>query len=575
MEAPLILDLLESLGIAACTFDGQDCTERWNGTFLHFFPEHAGRIHRGEPYEENLRRFYRGRLSADEMPLMERYVADGVARHRSQSQPYVFQHRDRWLRVASLPGQDGHRVRIWVEIASPERATVSPFGMLSLESGSPYDKLAEGVLVLDPDGLARSYNPAFAQLYRVAAPAVVLGRSYGDIVAQVWREAGDRTPQDPVQRSAQLHEYQRFPGAPFEVSLPDDRWMRVIVHPTQDGQQISMHSDITQLIRQQRDLRAAELRARESEARFRGAFDQAGIATCMLDAFTLRFVAVNDALCRLAAMPRDALLACHFGDVAEIAGISPLTGLMAELRSGLTHFLQREGRLTRTDAAPIPVQLSFTPIRDAQGRVASLMVHLEDIRLRKRAEEQRDELLQRLEHQATHDMLTGLANRMLLQQSLADATGPMAADGPPRSHALCYLDLDGFKRINDSGGHAAGDAALQSAAALFGSCVRPGDLVARIGGDEFAVVLWNCGEADARAVAERIVALLQERGFGWQGTHYPLGVSIGLHVFGPDDSPDRAMAQADAACYAAKRAGRGQVRISSGGGSATGGSAAP
>jgi PAS domain-containing protein len=106
---------LEGLRIAMCVFDGEDRTLLWNRTFLEFFPEHDGQVFVGEPYRENLRRYYRARLGAQELPKLEGYVEEAVARHRAQSRPFAFAHRGRYLRVSSLSIAGGGRVRIWVD----------------------------------------------------------------------------------------------------------------------------------------------------------------------------------------------------------------------------------------------------------------------------------------------------------------------------------------------------------------------------------------------------------------------------------------------------------------------------
>ena len=591
MHHTLISQSLDSLGIAFCLFDGHAHTLHWNNTFLRFFPEHDGFVHAGEPYAENLRRFYTLRLSDDERPELERYVADGIARHHAQTRPFVFKHRGRWLRVSSLADTEGNRSRIWVEIASPATPAVLPFELYDSSTGSEgwnasqLENVADGVLVEDAANKVIAFNRHFAQLYRIGLHDTVVGSPYRDLLARLWKRAGGG--EESGAWRAALDEGKRFLGAPFELRLPEDRWVRVAVHPTSSGLQYSVHADITALKRQQRELVAAEHRARESEerlravaeelarekrrvelseARFRGSFDQSGIATCMLGARNLQFVSVNDALCRLLGASREGLLAdSRFDERATLAGGVALPELVDGLRAGHTRFLQREGRLARADGSEVAVQLSLTPIRELDGSVETVMVHLEDIGARKRAEEQRDELLLQLEHQATHDMLTQLANRALLQRRLADALriGPAPSAEP---HALCFLDLDGFKQINDAAGHAAGDAALQRASALFRECVRPGDLVARVGGDEFGLLLWNCGAESALTVAHRIVQSLQAHGFSWQGERHALGVSIGIHLIGPDDTVDAAMACADGACYAAKHRGRNQISVAADGG---------
>ena len=96
-------DTLDGLDVALCAFDDSDRTLAWNSTFFKFFPEHAGHVYVGEPYEANLRRFYTHRLDAQELPNIERYITAGVERHRAQTRPYSFEHGGLRVHVSSLP----------------------------------------------------------------------------------------------------------------------------------------------------------------------------------------------------------------------------------------------------------------------------------------------------------------------------------------------------------------------------------------------------------------------------------------------------------------------------------------
>lgn len=182
---------------------------------------------------------------------------------------------------------------------------------------------------------------------------------------------------------------------------------------------------------------------------------------------------------------------------------------------------------------------------DEDGNVVRTVGTDTDITHLKRIEAQ-------LEHAATHDSLTGLANRAAFQSALAKAAG---AGG----HALLFIDLDRFKPVNDALGHAAGDAVLVSVAAVISAAARRNDFAARLGGDEFAVLLRDCGPPDARAVAERIVAGIGTIPVTIEDAPHVLGASIGLVQLCPGADPDSALARADAACYAAKKTGRGRI----------------
>ncbi|WPB83005.1 ATP-binding protein [Sediminicoccus rosea] len=255
------LDRMEELGVAALALDAEDRTIRWNDGFLALFPEHAGRIHRGEPYAENLRRFYRGRLDAAEMALIERYVAEGVERHHRQVAPFEFLHHSQWLRAEVLPLPGGGRLRFWSRAAPARGGDVLATVMVASGkrvSAEALDQTADGLMVHDAEGRIVMANRPFAKLYGLDGPGEAIGRRFSDVLERAWAGAGDA--REARQRWA---ENSRFPGAPFELPLPGDRWVRVREHRTYDGSWIGTHVDVTDLCRMQQSLAEARHRAEE------------------------------------------------------------------------------------------------------------------------------------------------------------------------------------------------------------------------------------------------------------------------------------------------------------------------
>jgi diguanylate cyclase (GGDEF)-like protein len=170
----------------------------------------------------------------------------------------------------------------------------------------------------------------------------------------------------------------------------------------------------------------------------------------------------------------------------------------------------------------------------------------------------RSERMQELARQASHDPLTGLKNRRRFEEDLRTElarSGRFGVDG-----ALLMLDLDHFKRVNDTLGHPAGDRVLAEIAAAMRARARETDVLARIGGDEFAIVLPRCDLAEAEAVAEEIATAIHENVDAEQDTP-PITASIGIAPFGPggDLNLESIFARADAAMYAAKGSGRNTV----------------
>ncbi len=166
----------------------------------------------------------------------------------------------------------------------------------------------------------------------------------------------------------------------------------------------------------------------------------------------------------------------------------------------------------------------------------------------------------KLTYQASHDELTNLLNRKEFERALNDAIE--VARATSKQHALAYLDLDQFKIVNNTSGHTAGDALLKLVGTRIAEGVGiPGAKVARLGGDEFGVLVPDVETETARAMAERLLQLVREQRFDWEGKHYALSASLGLvFVDEATENADTAMRAADEACYAAKDAGRNRVQ---------------
>lgn len=223
------------------------------------------------------------------------------------------------------------------------------------------------------------------------------------------------------------------------------------------------------------------------------------------------------------------------------------------LKTMHTFYLQDGAALISRSGERYSVQDSAAPVRAIDGTVLGAVLVFQDVT--------RTRTLQReLAHSALHDALTGLPNRLSFERSLT----ALCAETRDRTvrHALCFIDLDRFKIVNDSAGHAAGDALLREVARLLTSCVRQGDVVARLGGDEFALLLFDCPTTAADRVASSVVSAIRGFPFQWQNKVYGIGASVGLtEIAGSHRDPAELMKEADVACYAAKNAGRNQVSI--------------
>lgn len=169
-----------------------------------------------------------------------------------------------------------------------------------------------------------------------------------------------------------------------------------------------------------------------------------------------------------------------------------------------------------------------------------------------------DEATARLAHQALHDPLTALPNRRAFERVLEETVAASRRAGD--CGALCFIDLDHFKAVNDTAGHAAGDALLRTVADLIRKRLRAEDFVCRIGGDEFALILRGCSASDARRIAEAVCEAVAGLRFMWEGHEFRIGASIGFAAIDAQVvSVADVLRKADHACYVVKRAGRGRV----------------
>jgi diguanylate cyclase (GGDEF)-like protein/PAS domain S-box-containing protein len=214
----------------------------------------------------------------------------------------------------------------------------------------------------------------------------------------------------------------------------------------------------------------------------------------------------------------------------------------------------------RKDGTVVPVSVVVSPVRDAAGGVSGVSVVARDVTERRRIEDQ-------LRHLAEHDALTGLFNRRRFEEELARAVDHAARYGP--GGAVIVLDLDNFKHVNDTLGHGAGDELIRSVARLLHDRLRATDVLARMGGDEFAILLPHAQVEEARMLARDIVQAVREHDLVLSGQRLRVTTSLGGTIVDAETGEGGALlAAADAAMYAAKDAGRDRAVIMEAGGRA-------
>ena len=262
------------------------------------------------------------------------------------------------------------------------------------------------------------------------------------------------------------------------------------------------------------------------------------------------YVRVNRTYAELLGRPPEDLVGVRLADVLEDA----LSVDLAQLAEGQRESVQSEQAYAHADGTTAWVLHGVAAVAGPDGRPAWFAVSAQDITERRRAEEELRAATEALTEQAVRDPLTGLANRTLFDERLRAALSRDARSGG--STGVLFLDLDGFKDVNDHHGHGAGDAVLRAVAERLIAGVRPADTVARLGGDEFVVLVEGATAAGMAALVSRLQESVQEP-LTIRGNTLDVGVSVGMALAAEGSAdPASLLAEADKRMYAAQRAAR-------------------
>jgi diguanylate cyclase (GGDEF)-like protein/PAS domain S-box-containing protein len=292
---------------------------------------------------------------------------------------------------------------------------------------------------------------------------------------------------------------------------------------------------------------------REAEERFRLSFENApiGIALVALDG---RWLKVNRALCEIVGYRAEMLLTKTFQDISHPDDLEADLEYVRQMLAGEIQTYSMEKRYLHADGHVVWINLSVSLARGGDGRPMHFVSQIENITGRKQAEE-------RLLHQALHDALTGLPNRVLLYDRLEQALSRRERHHDS-SMAVLFLDLDRFKLVNDSLGHDTGDRLIVEVAQRLREVLRPTDTIARIGGDEFVILVEDLDDRDeATTLAERVRAAVGVPFRLKEGNVVP-SVSVGI-AFAEEHhhSPQQLLREADTAMYRAKERGKDRYEI--------------
>jgi diguanylate cyclase (GGDEF)-like protein/PAS domain S-box-containing protein len=407
--------------------------------------------------------------------------------------------------------------------------------MDSLRLSSIFDTSTAALAVLGRDGRILEANPALCAIAGCAAEDLV-GEEFwgfaapGDTSLDHWPRllSGELSTYDAERR------YVAFDGR--EVVL------NISLRPHLDATGTPAWFVVT--VDDRTVQRAAEARSRSAETRFSSAFELApiGMGLVSLDG---RWLRVNQALCRITGYEAGELLEMRFQDITHTDDLEADLSLRQQLRDGRIPSFHMEKRYRAKDGAVVWVQISVSLVLDDEGEPSCFVTQVQDIRERKEVESN-------LAHRSMHDPLTGLPNRALLVEHLQQATQRRRIGD--QTFAVLFVDVDGFKEVNDELGHTAGDEVLVAVAGRLSSALRASDTVARFGGDEFVVIAELAHARDAGLLADRLAEAVSEP-IAVDGTgtvHVGASVGVAVHGGGQDDA-ETLLVRADVDMYRVKR----------------------
>ena len=291
---------------------------------------------------------------------------------------------------------------------------------------------------------------------------------------------------------------------------------------------------------------------RQAQEVFRHAFDEAGIGMTLVDP-SGRIIRSNEAMARMLGYADDAaLVGINVLDITHPDDRRFTEQRVRDVEAGGSEGFSTEKRLIRADGGTVWIALTVSTVTDDDGSPMFSIGQLEDITERKAFSD-------RLQYEAAHDAMTGLLNRASFAERVEAVLDAEAAVG--RKAAVLFIDLDHFKLINDSLGHAAGDDLLITVAERLRHALRPGDLLARFGGDEFVLLCGNLvGQSAVTTIAERMIVAIAEPIIVGTDEVF-VTASIGIAIASVGDTAETLLRHADAAMYRAKNDGRARATV--------------
>jgi diguanylate cyclase (GGDEF)-like protein/PAS domain S-box-containing protein len=440
------------------------------------------------------------------------------------------------------------------------------------------ESMNDGFILLDADDRPLLYNQRYREMYPHVVDLLEAGMPLAELVAACV----ERTGLHPDANERESFVRERINAWKNGISMVeagvDGHWIETRDQKTENGHLVGIRIDVT-------ERRRAEEALERSEQRYRSLFDAAPISlweedwsevkkivdelhsrgvTDLDSAFRndsellkragagIRILDVNDTTVKMyLAESKQQLIDEHHKRLKEAPWMAFLEELQY-LTSGQSR-VTTESEDIRLDGTRFYIRTTMELPKGHEDDWARIFAAVEDI-TEARA------LSQQLRFQAAHDALTGLVNRREFENRLERAA--RSAESGRSEHAVCYLDLDQFKIINDTCGHVAGDELLRRLGRVLAQQIRAQDTLARLGGDEFGVLLENCNMHVAERVANALRRTIEDFRFVWEKQVFGIGVSIGVvPIQGFGQTVSSILSAADAACYAAKDRGRNRIHI--------------
>ena len=297
----------------------------------------------------------------------------------------------------------------------------------------------------------------------------------------------------------------------------------------------------------------AEQALKQSENKFRIIFEQAAVGVAQIDSNTGQFVKINKKYCDIVGYSQEEMLALNFQEITHPDDLKESLDNMELLKQRQITEYSIEKRYFHRDGSVVRINLNVSPMWNDSEEPSFHVAVVEDIT-------EAHILSEQLSHQASHDALTGLINRREFEHRAEHMISTVRINSD--KHALCFIDIDQFKVINDTCGHIAGDEMLRQISKLLQDVVRPDDTLARLGGDEFGVLFEQCSLEQAQQLAAALQKTIQDYHFVWEGFSFNIEASMGLvPVTKLTPNLTEVLKNADAACYVAKDMGRNRLHV--------------